>query len=110
MPTWRWSLPSAFITKIWRSVQELATLSKTILLPSGDQSGWSSIAGLCVRLTACLPLVPITQISAFPAPPVASRFERKTIRLPSGENDGLRSDAFQFFVRRRMCVPSARMM
>ena len=36
--------------------------------------------------------------------------ERNTIRLPSGENAGLRSDAFQLFVSRRLCVPSARMM
>jgi hypothetical protein len=65
--------------------------------------------GLRVRLTACPPSVSITQISTLPGPPVRSRFETNTIRLPSGEKLGLRFDAFRSFVRRRKCVPSARM-
>ena len=52
----------------------------------------------------------MAQISVLPGPPVALRLERNAIRLPSGDQAGLRSDAPAFLVRRWMCVPSARMV
>ncbi len=55
--TLRWPLPSAFITNTsrWKLGAATRSLSNVIMLPSGDQFGRRSVAGLFVSRTWSVP-------------------------------------------------------
>src|SRR6266545_672553 len=92
-----WPLPSAFITQTW--LMPVRLLWKTILLPSGDQTGNPSFA---VSVVSCVNPVPsLFTTKTFGSAEAGSR-PLKTIWLPSGEMSGNTPNV----VSCRLSVPS----
>ena len=78
----------------------MRSLWNTSCVPSGDQLGKRSLAGLRVSRCSPPPLASITHTSKFP-----ERFDTNAIRRPSGDHAGIPSNA-RLFVSRLRPLPA----